>query len=118
MLLTFLAQTAEPSSGGGLSGIVFILPMILLFYFFMIRPQRRRMADHQQMVRAVQVGEEIETIAGVFGRVVDMNDELLFVEIAPGTTIKMSRSALRRRVNPEPVASEDEVPPDDRAEGP
>lgn len=100
MLPTFLAQAQTDGGGGGGGGasLLVFLPLILLFYFFMIRPQRQRVRQHQETVRAVQIGDEIETIAGVFGTVQRMTDEFLWVEIAPGTTIKMTRVALRRRV--------------------
>lgn len=106
-MLTILAQT-EPS-GGGAGGLVIFLPLILLFYFFMIRPQRQRMKQHQEMVRQIQIGDEIETVAGIFGTVERMSDEHLWVQVAPGTTLKMSRGAVRRRIVPEIPTPDDQT---------
>jgi len=103
-MITVLAQE---STGGGAGSLLIFLPLILLFYFFMIRPQRQRMKHHQEMVRAMQIGDEIETVGGMFGTIQRMSDEHIWVEVAPGTTIKMSRGAVRRRIVEQPPQAPD-----------
>lgn len=100
-MVELIAQT-DNQTGGGLGSLVVFLPLILLFWFFMIRPQRQRMRQHQTMMSEIAVGDEIETVAGVFGTIQRMDDDILWVEIAPGTTIRMSRAAVRRRIVEEP----------------
>ncbi|HEX9712707.1 MAG TPA: preprotein translocase subunit YajC [Actinomycetota bacterium] len=104
-MLEILAQTDGQQTGGGLGSLVVFLPLILLFWFFLIRPQRQRMKQHQSMISEVSVGDEVETVAGMYGRITDMADDVLWCEIAPGTVIKMSRAAVRRRI------VEEEPPP-------
>ena len=105
MFLT-LAQTPKPGGGGG-SFLIF-LPLILLFYFFMIRPQRRQRDAMQQLMASLQVGDEIETIAGTFGTIRQLSEDFAWVEIAPGTTVKMARRAIRRKVVEEQEAEQEE----------
>jgi len=107
--MTFLSHIAAQttSSGSGLSTLILFLPLIVLFYFLLIRPQRSRMRQQQELMRAVNVGDEVETIGGIFGKVVRGDDDTLMIEIAPGTTVKISRGAVRRRIYAE---EEDSTP--------
>lgn len=104
--VALLAQSPSPtqttgSGSGGVSSLLFILLIFGGFYFLMIRPQRNRLRQHQEMVRAIEVGDEVETVAGMFGRVLRADDSLVWVELIPGTEpVKMSRAAIRRRVIP------------------
>lgn len=86
------------NTGGGVATLIFFIPLILVFYFLMIRPQRTRMRQHQQLMGALEVGDEVETIAGIFGTIRGVTDDEFLVEVAPGTTLRMSRGAIRRKV--------------------
>lgn len=94
------AQTDGGTASGGspYSGVVLLVVMVGAFYFLMMRPQRRRMRAHQEMIGAIAVGDEIETVAGIFGTITKMEDDVVWVEVAPGTTLRMSRGAVRRRI--------------------
>ena len=105
-LLSHLAAQTT-SSGSGLSTLILFLPLIVLFYFLLIRPQRSRMRQQQELMRAISVGDEVETIGGIYGKVVRGDDDTLMIEIAPGTTVKISRGAVRRRIYAE---EEDSTP--------
>ncbi|MFA5890939.1 MAG: preprotein translocase subunit YajC [Actinomycetota bacterium] len=99
MVLAIIAQAAGGNQSGPLNYLVF--PLILgAMYFFMIRPQRRAREQHMQLVRSIQVGDEIETASGIFGRVRRLDDNTVWLDIASGVTIKMSRAAVRRKVIP------------------
>ncbi len=113
MFLTILAQTVStsPSSSprSGTSGLISFLPLILifgLFYAFMIRPQRQRQRRQQALLQELSVGDEVQTAAGMFGTIVQLSDEFAWVELAPGTTIKMLRRAVIGKTGP----AEDEQP--------
>ncbi len=97
---------AQDSQGG--SSLVAFLPLLLMggvFYFLLIRPQQRRARAQQALLRSVEVGDEIVTTAGVFGTIVAIDDEtdVVTVEIAPGTQIRMVRAGIGRIVGDEDV---------------
>lgn len=108
MFATILAQTASPTGTatgtgtGGAGGLAGLLPFLLIgvLFFVMMRKQGKQRREHMEMLGRVQVGDEIETVAGMFGRVKRIDDEVLSVELAPGLDVRMSRAAIRRRVTP------------------
>jgi preprotein translocase YajC subunit len=72
-------------------------PMILLFvvfYFFLIRPQMRRQKEHQQLVQGVSKGDEVVTNGGLLGRVTDIGDTFIKVEIAKNVEVRLQRQAV------------------------
>jgi len=108
MLLTILAQTTSVSTSPTTpakptNALVSLLPLILifgLFYLFMIRPQRQRQRKQTELMQDLQIGDEVQTAAGMFGKIVQLSDEFAWVELAPGTTIKMLRRAVIGKVGP------------------
>ena len=99
--------TVAAQSGNPLGSIVLFLPLIVLFYFMLIRPQKTRQRQQTELMKALGVGDEVETIAGIFGTVSRADDDFIWLEIAPGTTVKMTRGAVRRKVYAE---TDDETP--------
>jgi preprotein translocase subunit YajC len=103
-----LAQTA----GGGSSILILMVGFAALLYF-MMRSQRKRTQAQQDIQRSAEIGDEIMTTAGIFGTIVDEDEEegTILLEIAPGTRIRMLRAGISRRV----TAGEydDEVADDD-----
>lgn len=91
-----LAQSSR--GGGGAASLVLFVPLILLFYFMLIRPQRTRMRAQQQLLQTLEVGDEVETVAGMFGTIKRMDEETVWLEVAPGTVLRMNRSAVRRKI--------------------
>lgn len=108
MLLTILAQAASPTGTATAAtkptnALVSLLPLVLifgLFYLFMIRPQRQRQRKQSELMQDLQIGDEVQTAAGMFGKIVQLSDEFAWVELAPGTTIKMLRRAVIGKVGP------------------
>ena len=71
-----------------------MLPLLLIFvvfYFLLIRPQAKRAKEHQAMVAALGVGDEVVTSGGILGRVTEVGDQFLTVEIADGVQVKVQR---------------------------
>lgn len=83
----------------GLSSLIFLALLIAVFYFMLIRPQKKRMEDHRKLIESVSPGDEIITMTGIYGTVRAMGDENVEVEIAPGTTVRFLKSAIGRRVS-------------------
>jgi len=89
---------AQAAAGGGDAGFMGLLPIILMFvllYFLMIRPQMKRAKEQKQMVEALQKGDEVVTAGGVVGRISEMGDAYLTLEVAPNTAITVQRTAVQ-----------------------
>jgi preprotein translocase subunit YajC len=73
------------------------IPMVLIiivFYFFMIRPQMKKAKDHKKYIEELKKGDKVITTAGIHGRIVDMNDTTFLIEVESGTKIRFDRSAV------------------------
>ena len=89
------------------------LPLILIVgvgYFLMIRPQQRKLRAQRELLNELEVGDEIVTAAGILGQIVDIDedDDVVTVEIAPGTSIRMLRGGISRRLVDEVEDDDDE----------
>jgi preprotein translocase subunit YajC len=85
----------------GISSLIFLGLLIAVFYFFLIRPQRRRVEAHKALVRSLSVGDEVVTIGGLHGRVKRLMEEDLELEVASNTTLRFVKSAIARKVSEE-----------------
>ena len=91
------AATAGASSGGAAGFFVQIFPLILIFiifYFLLIRPQQRRIKDHQKMVSDVKVRDTAITSGGLIGKVTKVEDNQVEMEIAPNVKVRVVKSML------------------------
>jgi len=73
------------------------LPMILIivvFYFFMIRPQMKKAKDHKKYVEELKKGDKVITTSGIHGKIVDVNDATFLVEVDSGTKIRFEKSSI------------------------
>ena len=109
-----MAQTTQPAGGaeGLLSGpigqVLPILALVVLFYFLLIRPQQRRMKDHQNMVSGLKRGDTVVLSSGVVGKVTKVEDKEVAVEIAPTVNVKVVRSMISEvRARGEPAPAND-----------
>ena len=83
---------------GSASSLIFLVVMVAIFYFMLIRPQKKRVEQHRQLVEAISMGDQVVTIGGLFGIVTDEDDETFELEVALGTRIRVLKSAVARRV--------------------
>ncbi|MEG2049140.1 MAG: preprotein translocase subunit YajC [Comamonas sp.] len=93
------AQTAPAAAGGGdmMSSLTGMLPLVLMFvvlYFVMIRPQMKRQKEQRAMVDALAKGDEVATGGGLLGKISDLNEQFLFVEVASGVIVQVQRGAV------------------------
>jgi preprotein translocase subunit YajC len=80
-----------------------LLPLVLIvgvFYFLILRPQRRRQQSIAATQATLQPGAEVMLSSGIFGRVASLDDETVGLEVAPGTTVTVSRAAVVRVLEP------------------
>ena len=94
------AETAKKSGGSFVVTLLFMGAIGAAMYFLMIRPQRRRLKESQELQRAIGEGDEVITNAGIFGFVNAIDGDVVWLEIAEGTEIRVSRTSLLRRINP------------------
>ena len=89
-----VAQAQAAGGSGGQSGIfnmLLFIPLFAAFYFLLIRPQNKRAKEQREMVARLGVGDEIATTGGILGKIVDVGDQYLTVEIASGVNVKLQR---------------------------
>jgi preprotein translocase subunit YajC len=77
-----------------ISGFLPMLLIIVVFYFFMIRPQMKKAKDHKKYVEELKKGDKVITTSGIHGRIVDMNETTFLVEVEGGTKIRFEKSAI------------------------
>jgi preprotein translocase subunit YajC len=116
--LTQVAPLAQDSAQGG-NFLTLALPLLLMggvFYFLLIRPQQRRMRAQQALLNSVEVGDDVVTTSGIFGRVTDIDEDegSVTVEIATGTQVRMLKQGIARRLTGESYEDEPE-PGDDQS---
>lgn len=86
---------------------VFIIPMIVLFYFLMIRPQQQQMKRHKAMIEAVKRGDTVTLSNGMIGKVTRVENEEAMVEIAQGVNVRVIKSMIADVRNRTAVAAND-----------
>lgn len=82
---------AQQGSWGGM--LLYCLIIFVIIYFFMVRPNKKRMAEYQKMVDSIKVGDRIMA-AGIYGTVKKVGDKTLEMEIAKGVVIEVSKNAV------------------------
>ena len=96
-LLSILLQAAAPAAGGGMSNYSGILMMVLIFvvfYFFMIRPQSKRQKEIKKQREAMKPGDSVVTSGGIYGKVKDIKDTTITIEIADNVRIKVDKNSV------------------------
>ncbi|MFV0409150.1 MAG: preprotein translocase subunit YajC [Paracoccus sp. (in: a-proteobacteria)] len=96
------AYAQAAGGAGGASAITQFIPLILIFvimYFLILRPQQKRVKEHRAMVEALKRGDQVITQGGLIGKVTDVKDEEISVEIAQGVKVRVVRSSITNVVN-------------------
>ncbi|MBP1677288.1 MAG: protein translocase subunit yajC [Bacteroidetes bacterium] len=95
-LLSILLQAAAPAQGGmgGFSGILMMVLIFVVFYFFMIRPQTKRQKEIKKQREAMQAGDKVVTSGGIYGKVKEIKDTTVIIEIAENVRIKVDKNSV------------------------
>ncbi len=88
------AATAAPGQQGLLGAIWPLLVMVPLFYFLLIRPQMKRNREHRDMLGQMAKGDEVITAGGIAGKVVNITEAYITVEIADNVAVKVQKSSI------------------------
>lgn len=95
--MDFFINSAQAQALGGAGGqsilSALMLPVLLLvvFYFLLIRPQNKRAKEQKEMLSKVAAGDEIATTGGILGKVVEVGEQFLVLEIASGVNVKLQK---------------------------
>ncbi len=84
---------AGPGGDGGMS-LIFLVGMFVIMYFFLIRPQVKRQKEHKNMVTALKKGDEVQTQGGLMGKISDIGENFIKLDVAEGTTVTVRRSSV------------------------
>ena len=88
------AQAAAAPQGGGIESILLILGMFAVLYFLMIRPQMKRQKEHKSMLEKIKRGDEVLTNGGIAGKVTDIGDNFITIEVAENVRIRVQKGAV------------------------
>ena len=94
------APAGQNGTVGLLMGIAPWLLIFVIFYFLMIRPQQRRVKEHQAAINAVKKGDQVITGGGIRGKVTKVSDDEAEVEIASGVKVRVIKSTISQVVGP------------------
>ena len=87
-------------SGSGIAQFIPLILIFVIFYFFLIRPQQKKIKDHKLMVSQLKRGDEIVTSGGIVGRIEKVSeDDKIELSIAENVTVKIIRSTVQNLVN-------------------
>lgn len=100
--------TTKPttSAASSVASLLFILVIGLAAYFLFLRPRSQAARRQRETLMEISPGEEVLTGAGIFGTVLDVQQDRVTIETAPGTRLTVLRSTIARRITPETVADE------------
>ena len=98
-----------------MESLLFFALILVAFYFLIIRPQRTRARQAAQLQARLVPGVEIMTTAGLFGRVVEVHDDALVLEVSPGVLVRFAKAAVGRIVDAEDTSENDDTDADDNA---
>jgi len=73
---------------------VFLILLFAMFYFLIIRPQRKRQQRHKELMDALQPGDRIITIGGIHGKIESLTEENVILKVESGATLRMARNAV------------------------
>ncbi len=97
MFISNAYAQAAPAAAGGFGGLLGMWPIVLMFvvmYFLMIRPQQKKAKEQRDMMAALTKGDEVVTAGGILGRIVQVKDTYVTLEIAANTEVVVQRHAV------------------------
>jgi len=103
-ILFIIAQTSAGTGGASSVNMLLMMGlMIVVFYFFMIRPQMKRQKEMTKFRSALQKGDKIVTTGGIYGKIDEIKDNIIILEVAPNTKLKVDKSVVLKDMSDAPV---------------
>jgi len=91
-----------------LGSLLPLLGLMVVIWFILIRPQQKKQKERTSLLKAVEVGDDVVTVGGLHGRVVDLTDDHMDLLVTEGIVLRYQRDALMRVVGDEPQEDEDD----------
>ena len=95
------SQSGQGGQGGGFGILFMIVPLFLIFYFLLFRPQKKRADEQKALLGNLKKGDMIVTQGGLQGRITGLSDSTITLEVAEKVRVKVSRSHISGRVRSE-----------------
>ena len=106
-MIGLVAQTGT-RGGDVLTTILPIVLMVAIFYFLLVRPQQRRVRQQRDLLEGLSVGDEVVTIGGLFGTILEMDDESITLDAGGGTRLRFLKQAVARKFVEEDATADEE----------
>ncbi|MDE0607043.1 MAG: preprotein translocase subunit YajC [Acidimicrobiaceae bacterium] len=99
-----------------MESLIFLLLIVGFLYFFMIAPQRRKMKAHRQLLNSLNEGDEVLTNAGIYGAVAEVEDNVIWLEVAPEVELKVQKASIAQVVSQAGDTADDDAETADDAD--
>ena len=86
-----MAQGAVPTAGSQLPFILLMVSIFAMFYFVLFRPQQKKQKEHQALLSKLAAGDEVVTTGGLLGKITEVGDSFITLEVAPDVRIKVQK---------------------------
>ena len=101
-LLAFTGGCVPPEAAEGEGGfdwtiIIFLVVIFAIFYFIMVRPQRKRQKEHEHLVQTLNKGDRVVTAGGIYGVIESLSDDSIVIKVESGSTIRVARGSVSMR---------------------
>ena len=99
LTLAFAQDAATGVQAGGSSSLMGLMPIaviFVIFYFLLIRPQKKQQQEHAKMISELAKNDEVLTVGGVFGTIVNIQDDVITLRIDDNVKVKVQKSSVSR----------------------
>jgi preprotein translocase subunit YajC len=100
--ILFIIAQAPQTGGSPMNMLLMMGLMIVVFYFFMIRPQMKRQKEMVKFRAALQKGDKIVTTGGIYGKIEEIKDNIIILEVAPSVKLKVDKSVVLKDMTDAP----------------
>ena len=94
LISTAYAQTAAPAASSGDNFLFIMIPMFVIMYFVMIRPQQKRAKEQKALIAGVAKGDEVVTVGGIIGRISKLGESSVHIETGGNVELQIQRTAI------------------------
>ena len=98
LIASAMAQSASPQEPSMLASFIPLILIIVIFWFLLIRPQMKRNKQHRELVSSISVGDEVVTAGGMLGRITEVGESFVSLEVNDKVTIKLQKHSVAQVV--------------------